>query len=91
MELFIAFILGAVIGSFINVVILRIPKEESVVFISSHCTSCQTPLKPWHNIPIFSWIFLRGRCSFCKTKISAQYPIIEIISGLIFIIFTYIE
>lgn len=86
MELLFAFILGAVIGSFLNVVILRIPKDESVVFTSSHCMTCQTPLKPWHNIPIFSWIFLRGRCSFCKTKISAQYPIIEIISGLIFLI-----
>ncbi|WP_430738973.1 prepilin peptidase [Sulfurimonas gotlandica] len=81
----IAFVFGAVIGSFLNVVILRIPHDESVVFGSSHCPSCQTPLKPWHNIPIFSWIFLRGRCSFCKIKISAQYPIIEIISGLIFL------
>jgi leader peptidase (prepilin peptidase)/N-methyltransferase len=81
----IAFVIGTVIGSFINVAILRIPKDESVVFVSSHCTSCDTPLRPWHNIPIFSWIFLRGRCSFCKTSISAQYPIIEIISGLIFL------
>ncbi|WP_373035488.1 A24 family peptidase [Sulfurimonas sp.] len=85
MEMLIAFVLGAVIGSFINVVILRIPKDESVIFVSSHCTSCDTPLKPWHNIPIISWILLRGRCSFCKTSISAQYPIIEIISGLIFL------
>jgi leader peptidase (prepilin peptidase)/N-methyltransferase len=81
----IAFVLGALIGSFLNVVILRIPKDESVVFVSSHCTSCNTPLKPWHNIPIFSWVFLRGRCSFCKSSISAQYPIVEIISGLIFL------
>jgi len=81
----IAFILGALIGSFLNVVILRIPKGESVVFGSSHCTSCDTPLKPWHNIPIFSWVFLRGRCSFCKSSICAQYPIIEILSGLIFL------
>jgi len=85
MEMFIAFILGIVIGSFLNVVILRIPKEESVVFGSSHCPSCHNTLKPWHNIPLFSWIFLRGKCSYCKTKISAQYPIIELISGLIFL------
>ncbi len=85
MEMLIAFVLGAFIGSFINVVILRIPKDESVVFNSSHCPSCNTPLKPWHNIPIISWILLRGRCSFCKTKISAQYPIIELISGVIFL------
>jgi leader peptidase (prepilin peptidase)/N-methyltransferase len=81
----IAFVLGAVIGSFLNVVILRIPQGESVVFVSSHCTSCNTPLKPWHNVPILSWMLLRGRCSYCKTSISAQYPIIEIISGLIFL------
>ena len=86
MELIFAFILGTFIGSFINVVILRIPKDESVVFNSSHCTSCSTPLKPWHNIPLLSWIFLRGKCSFCKVKISPQYPIIEFISGLIFLV-----
>ncbi|MEA2099145.1 MAG: prepilin peptidase [Campylobacterota bacterium] len=86
MELLLAFIFGTLIGSFINVVILRIPKEESVVYGSSHCTSCGSNLKPWHNIPLFSWIFLRGKCSFCKTSISPQYPIIEFISGLIFLV-----
>ena len=85
MELLFAFILGTLIGSFINVLILRIPKDESVVFGSSHCTSCGTSLKPWHNIPLLSWIVLRGKCSFCKTKISSQYPIVELISGLIFL------
>lgn len=85
MENLIGFIFGIVIGSFINVVILRIPKDESVVFGGSHCPSCKNNLKPWHNIPLFSWIFLRGKCSFCKTSISAQYPIIEFISGLIFL------
>ena len=85
MELFFSFIFGIIFGSFLNVLILRIPKDESVVFGASHCTSCNTPLKPWHNIPILSWFFLRGKCSFCKTKISIQYPIIELISGLIFL------
>ncbi|PHS56295.1 MAG: prepilin peptidase [Sulfurimonas sp.] len=85
MEYLIYFIFGTLIGSFLNVVILRIPKNESIVFGCSHCTSCQMPLKVWHNIPIISWMFLRGKCSFCKTKISIQYPIIEIISGLIFL------
>ncbi len=84
-EMIIAFILGALIGSFINVVILRIPLGESVVFGASHCPKCLSPLKPWHNIPILSWLFLRGKCSFCKTKISPQYPIIEFISGIIFL------
>lgn len=83
MELLFAFILGAVLGSFLNVVILRLPKDESIVFNSSHCPACKNSLKPWHNIPLFSWIFLKGRCSFCKTKISLQYPLIELLSGFI--------
>jgi len=85
-EVIIATLLGLLLGSFLNVVILRIPREESIVFIPSHCTSCNTPLKPWHNIPLFSWVFLRGKCAFCQEKISIQYPIIELISALIFLI-----
>ncbi|MEN8302637.1 MAG: prepilin peptidase [Campylobacterota bacterium] len=85
MELAFAFIVGIIFGSFLNVVILRIPKEESVVFGSSHCTSCETPLKPWHNIPLFSWLFLRGKCSYCKTSISMQYPLVELLSGALFL------
>jgi len=85
-ELVVAFIFGLLLGSFLNVVILRIPKGESVVFVASHCCSCAQPLKPWHNVPLFSWLFLRGKCSFCKTKISAQYPIVELLSGLLFLI-----
>ena len=84
-ELLFSFILGTLLGSFINVIILRIPKDESVVFGASHCVSCDVPLKPWHNIPLFSWLFLGGKCSYCKAKISYQYPIIELISGLIFL------
>ncbi len=78
------FILGAMIGSFLNVVIYRIPKGESIVFPSSKCQSCQTPLKWWHNIPIFSWLFLRGKCYFCHEKISVQYPVVEFLTGIIF-------
>lgn len=84
MEVFIALIFGLLFGSFLNVVILRIPEDQSIVFGASHCTSCGTPLKPWHNIPLFSWLFLRGKCSYCKSKISIQYPLIELISGIIF-------
>ena len=79
----IAFIFGAVIGSFLNVVIYRLPRGESIAFPASHCQSCQTPLKAYHNIPIFSWLFLRGKCAFCGEKISIQYPIIETLSGLL--------
>jgi len=80
------FIFGTLIGSFLNVVIYRIPKGESIAFPASKCQNCQTPLKWYHNIPIFSWLFLRGKCSFCKEAISAQYPIIEFLTGLIFVI-----
>ncbi len=81
----IVFIFGAMIGSFLNVVIYRIPKGESIVFPSSKCQSCQNTLKWWHNIPIFSWLFLRGKCYFCKEKISAQYPAVEFLTGLLFV------
>jgi len=84
MELAIIALFGLLFGSFLNVVILRIPEGESIVFGASHCTSCHTPLKPWHNIPLFSWLFLGGKCSFCKTKISIQYPLIELATTIIF-------
>ncbi len=77
------FIFGIVIGSFLNVVIYRIPKGESIAYPASKCQSCQTPLKWYHNIPIFSWLFLRGKCGFCSEKISIQYPLIELTTGLI--------
>jgi leader peptidase (prepilin peptidase)/N-methyltransferase len=86
-ELMIAiFIFGTLIGSFLNVVIYRIPKGESIAFPASKCQSCQTPLKWYHNIPIFSWLFLRGKCGFCKETISAQYPIVEFLTGIIFLV-----
>ena len=78
------FIFGTMIGSFLNVVIYRIPKGESIVFPSSKCQNCQTPLHWYHNIPIFSWLFLRGKCAFCKEPIAKQYPIVEFLTGLIF-------
>ncbi len=82
---FTVFIFGAMIGSFLNVVIYRIPKGESIVFPSSKCQSCGTSLKWYHNIPIFSWIFLRGKCAFCKEPIAMQYPLVELITGLLFV------
>jgi len=86
MEALLASLFGLLFGSFLNVVIIRIPQEESVVFGASHCPNCKTALKPWHNIPLFSWIFLGGKCSFCKTSISAQYPIIEFTTALLFFV-----
>ena len=83
------FIFGIVIGSFLNVVIYRIPKGESIAYPASKCQSCQTPLKWYHNIPIFSWLFLRGECGFCGEKIAIQYPLIELTTGLIAISLFY--
>ncbi len=80
------FITGLCIGSFLNVVILRTLSEESIVFPASKCPKCQTPLKWWHNIPVLSYILLRGKCAFCKKPISIQYPIIELITGIIYTI-----
>ena len=80
----VVFIFGTMIGSFLNVVIYRIPKGESIVFPASKCQSCQTPLKWYHNIPIFSWLFLGGKCGFCKAPIAKQYPIVEFLTGIIF-------
>lgn len=75
---------GAIIGSFLNVVILRLPQEEgSIVFPASHCPSCKTPLSWYENIPIVSYIFLRGRCAHCNTTISLQYPVVELLMALL--------
>ena len=79
------FIFGLMIGSFLNVVIYRTPRGESIAFPSSHCTSCNTKLKWYHNIPIFSWVFLGGKCSFCKEPISKQYPLVEFLTGLLWL------
>ena len=79
------FAFGAIIGSFLNVVILRAFSGESIVLPPSKCPKCHNKLKWWHNIPILSYLLLRGKCWFCKEKISIQYPIIEFITGLIFV------
>lgn len=79
-----AFIFGAAVGSFLNVVILRLPEEESsLAFPASHCPACKTSLSWYENIPILSYLFLRGKCSHCKVKISLQYPIVELSTGLL--------
>jgi leader peptidase (prepilin peptidase) / N-methyltransferase len=77
------FILGTCIGSFLNVCIYRIPKEESIATPPSHCGSCGTTLKALDLIPILSYVFLRGRCRYCGEKISFRYPFIELITGVL--------
>src|SRR5574344_1423843 len=81
------FITGTCIGSFLNVVILRAFSNESIVLPPSKCPKCQNRLKWNHNIPILSYLFLRWKCAFCKEKISIQYPIVEIITGILFLLF----
>ena len=82
-EIFTAIIFGLCFGSFLNVLILRLPRDENIAFPSSHCFSCGRKLKFYHNIPLFSYIFLRGKCGFCDSKISFQYPLIEAIAGIL--------
>ena len=80
------FIIGIIFGSFYNVVGYRLPKEESIVFPSSHCPKCNKKLKFYENIPIISYIFLGGKCSGCKKKISIIYPLFELFTGILFVI-----
>ena len=105
------FILGLVVGSFLNVVILRYPKilkfewekecseflnksfkkskPPGLVLSRSHCGECKSQLKSWHNIPLFSYLFLRGKCAFCDKSISFRYPLVELITGLLSLFLAY--
>ena len=79
----IALLFGLVIGSFLNVLIYRIPKGEDCVKTSSHCMSCSHQLAWYDLIPLFSWIFLGGKCRYCRSRISLQYPFVELINGIL--------
>lgn len=81
---------GIVIGSFLNVCIYRIPEKTSIVVGRSHCMSCNKPIKWYDLIPILSFLFLMGKCRNCKTKISIQYPIIEALNGILYVLVFYI-
>ena len=85
LELLIYALFGLVFGSFFNVVIIRINKQ-SIVFPASYCDECKSPLKWYHNIPLISWLMLRGKCSFCSKSISIQYPIVELLGMLAFML-----
>ena len=80
-----AFALGASIASFLNVVIWRVPRGESIVRPPSHCPKCNAPIRWWQNIPILSWLALRGRCANCREPISPRYVIVEFIGGTLFL------
>ena len=80
-----AFLLGAIVGSFLNVVIHRYPRGESIVMPPSHCTSCNTEIRPYDNIPILAWLWLRGRCRSCREPIAARYPLVELANALFYL------
>lgn len=87
---FFVLLFGLIIGSFLNVCIYRIPREESIAFPPSHCTNCGNKIKEYDLIPIISYLFLKGKCRYCKEKISIRYPLIELITGVLFLAL-YIE
>jgi leader peptidase (prepilin peptidase) / N-methyltransferase len=76
---------GAAIGSFVNVLAYRLPRRESVVKPRSRCPECGTPIAPYDNVPVVSWILLRGRCRQCKASISVRYPLVEALTALLFV------
>lgn len=81
-----AFAFGAIVGSFLNVVIHRVPNELSIVFPNSACPNCKAPIRPYDNIPILSWLILGGKCRGCKGPIAIRYPAVELLTALVFTI-----
>jgi len=85
----ILFIYGAIVGSFLNVCIVRLPKEESIVSPPSHCPACKTPIPFYYNIPLISYLYLMGRCRFCREGISPRYFIVELLMGSLSVVLWY--
>jgi leader peptidase (prepilin peptidase) / N-methyltransferase len=82
LEVVVVGLFGAVIGSFLNVVVHRVPLGESLVAPGSHCPACGAPVKPYDNVPVVSWLLLRGRCRNCGARISPRYPLVELATAL---------
>ncbi len=76
---------GLLIGSFLNVVIYRLPRDLSIVRPGSRCQSCEAPIRAWQNIPVLSYLFLRGKCAKCHAKISLRYPVVELLTAVLFV------
>jgi leader peptidase (prepilin peptidase)/N-methyltransferase len=82
-------VFGALIGSFLNVVVWRVPRKESLNHPASHCPNCDHPIRPYDNIPVISWLVLRGRCRDCRAPISVRYPLVELATALTFALVTW--
>jgi leader peptidase (prepilin peptidase) / N-methyltransferase len=80
---------GLIIGSFLNVVVYRLPRGESLAHPPSRCPSCGAPVKPYDNVPVVSWLLLRGRCRACGAAISARYPAVEALTGALYALVTW--
>ena len=78
-------VLGVIVGSFLNVCIYRLPRRQSINWPGSHCTSCDRSLSWYENVPVVSWLALRGRCRTCGERISAMYPLVELVTGALFV------
>jgi leader peptidase (prepilin peptidase) / N-methyltransferase len=78
-------VLGLAVGSFLNVVIHRVPRGESLLRPGSHCPGCQAPVQPWHNVPVLGWATLRGRCASCGMRITFRYPLVEALTAALFV------
>jgi leader peptidase (prepilin peptidase)/N-methyltransferase len=83
-EIGLAAAVGALIGSLLNVVIWRLPRKESLVTPGSHCPSCEHEIAPYDNVPVVSWLVLRGRCRYCGARISPRYPLVELLTAVAF-------
>ena len=86
MTAFLFLVIGLVVGSFLNVCIYRLPRKESLNWPGSHCTSCNRPLSWYENVPVVSWLWLRGRCRTCRASISSVYPIVEAVTAVVFVV-----
>lgn len=89
-ELVLVVLFGLAIGSFLNVCIYRLPREASIVHPHSRCPNCDTPLRPWHNIPVLSYLLLRGRCAACGKSIGWMYPVVEVLTATLLLL-AYLE
>ena len=83
-EIVVAGLFGGLVGSFLNVVAYRVPRGESIVSPGSRCPGCGSPVKPYDNVPVLSWLVLRGRCRNCGTAISPRYPLVELLTAVVF-------